>query len=306
MRPDPALFTCGSDRMQERELKIWDPRQLGKCLHRERLDAGGVGQLFPLYDADLDLLYVLGKGDRSARLFEVDLTRAPYVHALDHSALGSMTLAATLLPKAVCDTNVCEVARVLNLSASGSSVGGSCEVVSYLVPRKEATHTFQSDLYPDTLATEAAIAAEEWAQGRNAEPKVQVVKPTVKSAEDMTGSVFGRPAASTPAASGWGAAANGTPAANGWQTSGWGQALTTTASSSVPSKTASDVKTGWGSSTRKWNEPEPKALSTPSPLRNGTLRSHPRRLLLQLMLLLRRHLLQPRRTQLQHQQKTLK
>ncbi|KAL4132981.1 hypothetical protein PRIC2_003309 [Phytophthora ramorum] len=251
--------TCGSNRMQERELKLWDPRQMSKCVHRERLDAGGVGQLFPLYDADLDLLYVLGKGDRSARLFEVDLARAPYVHALDHSALGSMTLAAVLLPKAVCDTNVCEVARVLNLSATGSSVGGSCEVLSYRVPRKEATHTFQSDLYPATLALDAAITSEEWRQGRNAEPKVQTVTPTVKGAVDMSGSVFGLHATNASAASPWGAAVSeGGAATNGWQTSGWEQALSSTASSSAPSKAASDVKTGWGSSTRKWNEPEPK------------------------------------------------
>ncbi|KAG2788527.1 hypothetical protein JG687_00008197 [Phytophthora cactorum] len=256
------FVTCGSDRMQERELKLWDPRQLAKCVHRERLDAGGVGQLFPLYDADLDLLYVLGKGDRSARLFEVDLARAPYVHALDHSVLGNMTLAATLLPKATCDTNDCEVARVLNLSASGSSVGGSCEVVSYRVPRKEATHTFQSDLYPDTLAAEAAMTSAEWQQGRSAEPKVQAVTPSVKAVEDMSGSVFGR----TPAPSGWDVpAASAAATTNGWQTSSWGQALSSTASSNAPSKTASDVKTGWGSSTRKWNEPEPTAPSVPPP-----------------------------------------
>ncbi|ETM45795.1 hypothetical protein L914_09235 [Phytophthora nicotianae] len=256
------FVTCGSDRMQERELKLWDPRQLAKCVHRERLDAGSVGQLFPLYDADLDLLYVLGKGDRSSRLFEVDLARAPYVHALDHSVLGSMTLAATLLSKATCDTNDCEIARVLNLSASGSSVAGSCEVVSYRVPRKEATHTFQSDLYPDTLANAAAMTSSEWQQGRNAEPKLQAVQPTAKVAEDMSGSVFGR----TSAPSGWGTPASSAGATtNGWQTSGWGQSLSSTASSNAPSKTASDVKTGWASSTRKWNEPEPTAQSAPPP-----------------------------------------
>ncbi|GMF64499.1 unnamed protein product [Phytophthora lilii] len=260
------FVTCGSDRMQEREIKLWDPRNMAKCVHRERLDSGGVGQLFSLYDVDLDLLYVLGKGDRSARMFEVDLARAPLVHALDHSALGNMTLAATLLPKAACDTNVCEVSRVLNLSATGSSVGGSCEVLSYRVPREEATHTFQSDLYPDTLAQEAAMTSEEWRQGRNAEPKMRAVTPTVKSVEDTSGSVFG--SASGAAGSTWGAAAtNGTAATNGWQTSGWGQALSTTASSSAPSKTASSAKTGWGSSTRKWNEPEPVAQAvSPAPV----------------------------------------
>lgn len=264
------FLTCGSDRMQERELKLWDPRQLAKCVHRERLDAGSVGHLLPLYDADLNLLYVLGKGDRSTRLFEVDVARAPYVRALDHSALKSMTLAAALLPKVTCDTNVCEIARVLNLSASGSTGGGSCEVVGYRVPRKEATHTFQRDLYPETLATEATLTSTEWLQGCNAEPKVQTVTPTVKAVEDISGNVFRQSAPSN-----WGPPALSVGAAtNGWQTSNWGQALSSTASSKAPSKTLSDTKTGWGSSTRKWNEPEPVAQSisaTPAQSNSGTI-----------------------------------
>ncbi|RLN91563.1 hypothetical protein BBJ28_00007931 [Nothophytophthora sp. Chile5] len=262
------FVTCGSDRMQERELKLWDPRQLAKCVHRERMDAGGVGQLFPLYDADLDLLYVMGKGDRSVRLFEVDLARAPFVHALDHSVLGSMTLAAALLPKQACDTSTCEVARVLNLSTSGTTVGGSCEIVSYRVPRKEATHSFQSDLYPDTLASKAAMSAEEWRQGGNAEPTLQPVKQTVKADEDVSGSVFGRPVVA-PAASPWAAAppsSSGAASTSAWGTSGWGQTLSSTASSNAPSTVAPEAKSGWGSSTRKWNEPEPKPpVDTPQP-----------------------------------------
>ncbi|CAH0493830.1 unnamed protein product [Peronospora farinosa] len=257
------FITCGSDRMLEREIKLWDSRQLAKCVHRERLDMRGVGQLFPLYDVDLNLLYVLRKGDYSVKMFEIRASNG--LSALDYTALSNMTLAATLLPKSTCDTNVCEIARVLNLSASGSSVGGSCEVLSYRMPRKEATHTFQSDLYPDTLATQAAITSQEWQQGQNAEPKVQAVTPTVKRIEDMSRSVFGQPTASASAASGWGApASNAGTATNGWQASGWGQALSSTASSITPSKTASDLKTGWGSNARKWNESEPKTQTTPA------------------------------------------
>ncbi|RMX67410.1 hypothetical protein DD238_003289 [Peronospora effusa] len=256
------FITCGSDRMHEREIKLWDSRQLAKCVHRERLDMRGVGQLFPLYDVDLNLLYVLRKGDYSVKMFEIRASNG--LSALDHTALSNMTLAATLLPKSTYDTNVCEIARVLNLSASGSSVG-SCEVLSYRMPRKEATHTFQSDLYPDTLATQAAITPQEWQQGQNAEPKVQAVTPTVKRIEDMSRSVFGQPTASASAASGWGAPTlNAGTATNGWQASGWGQALSSTASSITPSKTASDLKTGWGSNTRKWNEAEPKTQTTPA------------------------------------------
>uniref|UniRef100_A0AAV1TKJ4 Coronin n=1 Tax=Peronospora matthiolae TaxID=2874970 RepID=A0AAV1TKJ4_9STRA len=251
------FVTCGSDAlMQEREFKLWDPRRMAKCVHRERVDAGGGGQLFPLYDPDVDLLFVLGKGSRSARMFEVDVTRAPYVHALNCSTSSDTTLAATLLPKSVCDTNVCEVARVLNLSTSGTSGGASCEVISYRVPRKEATYTFQSDLYPDTLSKEAAITSEEWLRGQNADPKLEAVTPTVKGADDMVESVFGRPTASVP---GRGApTTSAATASSGWKISGWGQALSSSASSSAPSNLASDARTGWRSSMRKWNEPEHK------------------------------------------------
>ena len=47
-------------------------------------------------------------------------------------------------------------------------------------------------------------------------------------------------------------------AGSGWQMSGWGQALSSSASSSAPSKFESDAKTGWGSSMREWNKPEHK------------------------------------------------
>ncbi|CAI5731121.1 unnamed protein product [Hyaloperonospora brassicae] len=249
------FVTCGSSAMMhEREFKLWDSRHMAKCVHRERVDAGGSGQLFPFYDPDVDLLFVLGKGSCSAKLFEVDVARAPYVHARDCSTSSNSTVAATLLPKSVCATNVCEVARVLNLSASGKSGGASCEVISYRVPRKEATRTFQSDLYPDTLSKEAAITSEEWLRGRNAEPKLQAVTPSVKSVEDVGGSVFGLPTASVPS---WGASSSSAgTTSGGWQSSGWGQALSSSASSSTPSKLASDAKTGWTSKTRKWNEPE--------------------------------------------------
>lgn len=36
------------------------------------------------------------------------------------------------------------------------------------VPRK--SELFQEDLYPDTLSDEAALSAEEWVEGKDAEP----------------------------------------------------------------------------------------------------------------------------------------
>ena len=60
-------------------------------------------------------------------------------------------------------------------------------------------------------------------------------------------------------------------AGSGWQMSGWGQALSSSASSSAPSKFESDAKTGWGSSMREWNKPEHK---TETALLDKTQRSN--------------------------------
>ncbi|CAF4661918.1 unnamed protein product, partial [Rotaria magnacalcarata] len=47
---------------------------------------------------------------------------------------------------------------------------GLCEVISFTVPRK--SELFQDDLYPDTAAEEHAITADEWINGKDANPKL--------------------------------------------------------------------------------------------------------------------------------------
>lgn len=257
------FITTGSDNMQERELKLWDPRNLSKAVHRERIDSG-VGALFPLYDPDVDLLYLMGKGDRSARCFEIDTTRAPFMHALDHTSLANMTFAAALLPKQVCTTYECEVARVLNLSSTG---GGICEVLRYTVPRKDAAHTFQSDLYPDTHASKAAMSSSEWISGRNAEPILEAVIPTAAKAETGLNNVFAAPVTASPwgaapaSASPWGAAPGGSNAPPAPATPNWGSVA-----ASAPPK-AAPVPAAASSQPPPWNVAPP---AVPAPAKTAT------------------------------------
>lgn len=272
------LVTTGSDAMQARELKLWDPRQLARGpLHRERVDAGsGGGPLYPLYDPDIHLLFVLGRGDRAARCFEVDATRSPFVHALDHSApLTHNTVAAALVPKAACNSRNCEVARVLSLS------GSACEVLSYSVPRKEARHSFQRDLFPDTRAPKAAMEAAAWRGGENARPLLEPVEPKGPvEGEDTAASVagvFGRPAAASP----WGqpqqsqwtppaaisipATAPSTASGGGsaWAAgSGWNAPIAAPTASTDSAPTASN---GWRSGGTKWNAAPTTAPTPPAP-----------------------------------------
>jgi len=68
-----------------------------------------------------------------------------------------------LMPKRGCDVTTCEVAKFYRMNNNGL-----CQVISMTVPRK--SDLFQEDLYPDTLAEDAAITAEEWIDGKDADP----------------------------------------------------------------------------------------------------------------------------------------
>lgn len=68
-----------------------------------------------------------------------------------------------MMPKRGCDVNSCEISRFYRLNNSGF-----CQVISMTVPRK--SELFQEDLYPDTPGDTAAITAEEWESGVDADP----------------------------------------------------------------------------------------------------------------------------------------
>ena len=104
--------------MQEREMKLWDPRQLEKPVARVRIDTG-TGVLMPFYDIDTNLLFLGGKGDKSVRYYEIDTAAKPFVHPINHTALHDTTVGMALLPKKECNVSKCEVAKVLNLTRYG-------------------------------------------------------------------------------------------------------------------------------------------------------------------------------------------
>ncbi|KAF1330331.1 Tumor-specific antigen, partial [Globisporangium splendens] len=263
------FVTVGSDNMQERELKLWDPRNLSKYVARQRLDSS-IGAMFPLFDDDVNLLYLLGKGDRSVRSFEIDGANARggglAVHALDHSVLSNMTFAAAMLPKQACDTSKCEVARILNLSTSS---GGVCDVLSFQVPRKDAINAFQSDLYPDTKALTPALTSSSWKNGNNAPPTLERVSPTSAKASVDSGvsAVFGAPSPWKPAASVSSGSGNATTWGSAWSSANLAAATpaASTPASMPPATAIATAPSGWGTSApASWNAPPPAPSSTSS------------------------------------------
>ena len=173
--PTPYLFTCGHTFTQDREIALWDSRNLEKPVKRERVDSS-TGTLMPFYDPDTCLLTLAGKGDTSARLFEFDGTSGS-IHAISSTPLGEVTKGASLLPKQANNFMSCEVLRLLRLTEN------SAQPVSYQVPRKEKLK-FHDDLFPPTFwETPASLSASEWLGGEN---KIRIPIPLGVSAAGTT------------------------------------------------------------------------------------------------------------------------
>lgn len=120
------------------------------------------GVMFPLYDPDTNMVYLCGKGDSVIRYFEVT-PEPPFVHYVNTFQTPDPQRGIGLMPKRGCDVSTCEIARFYRLNNNGL-----CQTITMTVPRK--SELFQEDLYPDTLSDEAAISAEEWIGGTNADP----------------------------------------------------------------------------------------------------------------------------------------
>jgi coronin-1B/1C/6 len=158
---DDRIFTTGFSRMGERQYGLWDPSDLSKPLVMEDLDNSN-GLLFPFYDEDTNIIYLCGKGDSAIRYFEYT-NEAPYIFYLNTFTTSDPQRGMGYMTKRGLNVTQCEIAKLYKLHNSGL-----CEVINFTVPRK--SELFQDDLYPDTAAEEAALSAEEWFAGRDAEP----------------------------------------------------------------------------------------------------------------------------------------
>lgn len=160
------LFTTGFSRMSERQYSLRDVT-ISETIVLEEVDTSN-GILTPIYDPDVNLLYLCAKGDSSIRYFEIT-DEAPFVHYIDTYHSSEPQRGVGYMPKRGCDIHNCEIARFYKLHSRGF-----CEVITFTVPRK--SDLFQDDLYPDTQADTPALSAEEWAAGKDAEPILMSLK----------------------------------------------------------------------------------------------------------------------------------
>ncbi|XP_075881803.1 coronin-1C-A-like [Nelusetta ayraudi] len=163
---DGNLLTTGFSRMSERQLALWNMKNMDEPMHLLDIDTSN-GVLLPFYDPDTSVVYLCGKGDSSIRYFEVT-DESPFIHYLSTYSSKEPQRGMGYMPKTGLDVNKCEIARFYKL------LERKCEPIVMTVPRK--SDLFQDDLYPNTAGPEPALEAEEWFEGRDGEPQLISLK----------------------------------------------------------------------------------------------------------------------------------
>ncbi|CAE1244346.1 CORO1B_1C_6 [Acanthosepion pharaonis] len=126
------------------------------------------GVIFPFYDPDTNMIYLCGKGDCTITYYEIT-DEEPYVFFLNGYKSTEPQRGIGILPKRGVNVNQCEIARFYKLQNNGL-----CEVIPFTVPRK--SELYQDDLYPDTADEAPAISAEDWFNGKDADPVLVSLK----------------------------------------------------------------------------------------------------------------------------------
>ncbi|KAI7899538.1 uncharacterized protein BX663DRAFT_521236 [Cokeromyces recurvatus] len=155
------LATTGFSRMSDRQLNLWNATDLSKPIKSEFLDTSS-GVIMPFYDPDTKILFLAGKGDGNIRYYEYDNDA---LHFLSEFKTIEPQRGMGFLPKRAVHANECEIARAYKVGIS------LIEPISFTVPRK--SDAFQSDIYPPCISDEPALTADEWFEGKDANPKLK-------------------------------------------------------------------------------------------------------------------------------------
>ncbi|NXD93894.1 COR2A protein, partial [Chaetorhynchus papuensis] len=163
------LFSTGTSWWNNRQIALWDQNDLSVPLLEEDLD-GSSGLLFPVYDSDTRMLYVVGKGDGNIRYYEISPEK-PYLNYLMEYRSHLPQKGMGMMPKRGLDVAACEIFRFYKLIPTRNLI----EPISMIVPRR--SETYQADIYPLTAAAVPALTAQQWLSGIDKGPLLLSLKP---------------------------------------------------------------------------------------------------------------------------------
>lgn len=179
------MFTFGASKQSQREIKVWDLKDLSKPLHTETIDTAA-GAMIPLWDPDTNVLYLCGKGDGIVRLYEYE-EKSPYIIKLnDGFRSNTPGKGYCMVPKRGLNIMQHETARILKITNTSG-----VHPLTFTVPRK--SDAFQDDIFPDTASASPAHSFEEWMGGSSKEPNKMSLAPGARSSATQNGTMNGAP-----------------------------------------------------------------------------------------------------------------
>lgn len=157
-----TIMTFGWNESQQRQIKLWDTRNMSKAHTTVDLDQSSAA-FMPVFDEDINMLFVGSKGENSIKCYELmdeGLTLSYEVVSPD--PMKGMCA----VPKWTLDVRRCEFNRLYQLTYN------SLLTIEMLLPRKQAGVEFQEDVYPPTFADKPALTASNFFAGHDAEPQM--------------------------------------------------------------------------------------------------------------------------------------
>jgi len=166
------IVTTGFTRQSDKEVTLWDPRNLGRSLHTQKFDVGS-SAVVPYYDEDTHILHLAGKGDGLIRMFEV-VDEAPFFYPLIDYKSSKPQTGLAFFPKQMLNVMDCEINRILKLTTT------DVLPVSFTIPRQNKLF-FQDDLFPPTWDRQSTMTAEDWFGGASNPPNRVSLDPGTSS-----------------------------------------------------------------------------------------------------------------------------
>ncbi|GMH51883.1 hypothetical protein TrRE_jg5507, partial [Triparma retinervis] len=165
-----VILTTGNGVAGERQVRLWDPRNVSKPVAAKNLDNGN-GVLFSMWDECTGLVWVAGRGDRTVRYFDVnydDVKPGEWDCTLCHEFgfEGDPTVGIWPLPRSTWKVGEVQVGGFLRLSK------GECQEGSFFLPRNnDLKGYFQDDVYSSFRdpSRNSSVTPTSWLAGEDPE-----------------------------------------------------------------------------------------------------------------------------------------
>ncbi|GAA5821405.1 hypothetical protein JCM11251_004607 [Rhodosporidiobolus azoricus] len=185
------IVTTGFSRTSDRQMFLWDARELAKGpIKQQNIDQSS-GMLMPFFTPANNVLFLAGKGDGNIRMYELENDELFYLS--DYTSPQPQRGMCFAPPRAV-DVGGNEIAKAYK------AVGTTIEPISFVVPRK--SDSFQADLFPPVPSSEPALSASDWFGGKSSAPILvnqETKQHTASSSAAPASSYRSSPPAATPA-----------------------------------------------------------------------------------------------------------